>query len=339
MQHAPHRTYHPFPEHDNSGREDPQEKSGDINRETARIPVLKTINANYFVVKGFFITPCIPSVSMEPVKKTKNLPLLPVLAGLMIVISFLVAAGCTGKPPVPSDLPLNGTGWTLTGYFSNGTSLQALNGTTVTLNFGDGGHITGSAGCNHYFASSTIKGTAITIGQAGSTEMYCTAAGVMEQESAYLTLLTKASSVTEGNDRLTLEDAKGTTILSFARTVPPAPEPLIGTNWTLDSFSAAGAVSSVIAGTTITAVFHDDGSVVGSAGCNRYFASYTVTGTSVSVGSAGSTKMYCTSPGVMQQESTYLASLSRASTFTINGDRLSLADAKGTTLLSFAKES
>lgn len=304
---------------------------------TARIPILKTIGANYVVVKGFFITLFIPYILMEPVKKTRNLPFLPVLAGLMILIPLLVAAGCTGKPPVPSDLPLNGTRWTLTGYISNGTSLQTLNGTTVTLDFSDERRITGSAGCNHYFASYEIKGTAIMIGQAGSTEMYCTAAGVMEQESAYLTLLTKASSVTAGNDRLTLADARGRTILSFTRTVPPAPEPLVGTNWTLGSFHTADAVSSVIAGTTITAVFNEDGSVVGSAGCNRYFASYTVTGTSMSIGTAGSTKMYCTSPGVMQQESTYLASLSRATTFTISGDQLSLADAKGTTLLSFTR--
>jgi heat shock protein HslJ len=49
--------------------------------------------------------------------------------------------------------------------------------------------------------------------------------------------------------------------------------------------------------------------------------------------------MYCTSPGVMQQESTYLTSLSRAAVFTITGDRLILADANSATILSFTKES
>jgi heat shock protein HslJ len=47
--------------------------------------------------------------------------------------------------------------------------------------------------------------------------------------------------------------------------------------------------------------------------------------------------MYCTGPGVMQQETTYLASLSRAAAFSITGNRLSLADANGSTLLSFTK--
>jgi heat shock protein HslJ len=276
---------------------------------------------------------------MEPLKKTGKLPLFPVLVSLMVLITVLIAAGCTGKSPVPSGLPLDGTGWTLTGYVSNGTSLQLLNGTTVTMVFSDAGQITGSAGCNHYFARYEMKGTAVTIGQAGSTEMYCTAPGVMEQESTYLVLLGKAASVTAGDTSLTFTDAKGSPILSFARIVPPAPEPLVGTIWTLDSFYTADAVSSVIAGTSITAVFDKDGKVTGSAGCNRYFASYTITGTSMSIGSAGSTAMYCTSPGVGQQESTYLASLGRAATFTITGNRLNLADTNGKTLLSFTKES
>ena len=50
----------------------------------------------------------------------------------------------------------------------------------------------------------------------------------------------------------------------FTRTIPPAPQPLVGTNWTLESFHTADAVSSVISGTTINAVFGEDGKVSGS---------------------------------------------------------------------------
>jgi heat shock protein HslJ len=240
--------------------------------------------------------------------------------------------------PVPPGLNLDGSGWTLTGYVSDGVSREVLESTTVTLEFSDNGRITGSAGCNHYFASYGLTGSAITIGQAGSTEMYCMAPGVMEQESAYLALLSRAASVTAGYDTLTFADATGSTILSFARKVPPRPAPLVGTNWTLDSFYANDAVSSLIAGTTINAVFDSDGSVTGSAGCNRYFGSYNVTGNSIVTGSLGSTKMYCNGPGIMQQESSYLAALGRTAAYTISGNRLSLADANGTTLLSFTRE-
>jgi heat shock protein HslJ len=275
---------------------------------------------------------------MEPEKKTRKLPHLTVVAGLMILIP-LIAAGCIGNSPVLADIPLNGTGWTLTGYVTNGTSLQTLNNTMVTMVFSNEGRITGSAGCNHYFATYEIKGTTITIGQAGSTEMYCSAAGVMELEGTYLTLLGKASLVTAGNDTLTFADSNGSPILSFARIVPSAPEPLAGTTWTLDSIYTVDAVSSVTAGTIITAVFDENGRLTGSAGCNHYFVSYNVTGISMSIGPAGSTKMYCNGPDVMLQETTYFSSLSRAAAFTISGNRLSLADANGTTLLSFTKES
>jgi heat shock protein HslJ len=275
---------------------------------------------------------------MESLKNTRTHPLLPVLAGLMILVSFLTAAGCTGNTAVPGNIPLNGSSWTLAAYTQNGTSMPALNGTTVTLIFDKEGSITGSAGCNHYCASYGLKGSAITIGQAGSTEMYCTAPGIMEQESSYLALLGRAASVSAGDTTLTLADAQGEEILSFARMVPPAPAPLVGTNWTLDSFYSADAVSSVEAGTTITAVFDQVGNVAGSAGCNHYFASYSVTGTMMTLGAPGSTKMYCTGQGIMQQESTYLASLSRAAAFSISGNRLSLSDAKGAVLLSFTRE-
>jgi heat shock protein HslJ len=271
---------------------------------------------------------------MQPGKKTERLPLLPVIAGAMIIIPLLFVAGCTGQAPEPG---LSGTAWTLTGYVHNGTPVQALTAPKVTMDFGNDGQITGSAGCNHYFASYEVKGSAITIGPAGSTVMYCSDPGEMDQESAYLTLLGQAATIVADGDRLTLADAKGIPILTFTKTVPPAPEPLAGTNWTLESFHTADSVSSVIAGTTINAVFGEDGKVSGSAGCNRYFATYNMTGSSLSTGTAGSTKMYCGMPGVMAQENKYLALLGNVKTFTIEGRQLSLKDEKGTTILSFEK--
>jgi heat shock protein HslJ len=245
----------------------------------------------------------------------------------MLLISLILAAGCTGQ--APPGVQLNGTGWTLTGYVHDGTPVQVLNGTTVTLAFGDGERITGSAGCNHYFASYEVKGTGITIGQAGSTEMYCTTPGVMEQESTYLSLLGQAKTVTS---MVTVWP-----VLSFNKILPPVPAPLVGTNWTLESFHSGDSVSSVIAGTTLTAVFSEDGRVSGSAGCNSYFAHYNSTGTSLSISGIGSTKMYCGAPGVMEQESTYLSRLGQVTSFTIEGNHMSVSDAKGIPLLSFVK--
>ncbi|HOX36131.1 MAG TPA: hypothetical protein PLO06_10590, partial [Methanoregulaceae archaeon] len=80
---------------------------------------------------------------MEPIERSRKIPHLPVLAGLMIVIPVLVVAGCTGN-----DMVLDGTKWVLSGSLSNGTLAPPLAGTTITLEF-TGETISGSAGCNH----------------------------------------------------------------------------------------------------------------------------------------------------------------------------------------------
>jgi len=53
------------------------------------------------------------------------------------------------------------------------------------------------------------------------------------------------------------------------------------------------------------------------------------------IGVAGLTKMRCTSPGMVVQESACPASLIRAATFTIIGNRLVLADENGTMIHSY----
>jgi heat shock protein HslJ len=251
----------------------------------------------------------------------------------MLLIPFILTAGCTGQP----DVHLEGTRWTLTGYVEDGRPAQPLAGTSITLEFGTDNRIGGSGGCNLYFASYDVSGTKITIGQAGSTEMYCGTPGVMEQESTYLSLLSTVKSVTADDNHLTLSDAQGTPVLSFARIVPRLPEPLVGTTWRLESFHTEDTVSSVLSGITITAVFEEDGRVIGSAGCNTYFARYNLTGNLLSISTIGTTKMNCGTPGVMEQENTYLALLGKVTTFTIEGERMSVADAGGATLLSYTK--
>lgn len=275
---------------------------------------------------------------MEPRSTTQKISQFPILAMLMILIPLLLATGCTENPPEPAELHLEGTSWTLTEYVYNGTSRHVLPGTTVTLSFGEGGGISGSAGCNCYFGSYRLNDTTITIGQLGQTEMACLDLDTMDQEWRYLSLLSDAVLVTARDDTLSLADSRGNTILSFERMVPPEPKPLVGTNWTLNCFGTSASVSSVISGTTITAVFDSEGRVTGSAGCNQYFGSYTLEGDSLSIHTIGSTKMNCPGPGIMEQEATYLEYLGRVTGFGINGDSVSLRDEYRRTILVFTAE-
>lgn len=257
----------------------------------------------------------------------------------------------------PAALP--GTSWRLASLAGeNGTMAPVLSGTNVTLVFGAYNRLGGSAGCNSYGADYSVDGTNLRIEPPIRTEMYCTSPpGIMEQEDRYLAHLVNASSyrvervMADGgrisldatissrteNDRLVLTDRNGTDILVFEPVARTPDLPLVGTDWVLESYSTGGdAVSSLIAGTTITATFAPDGNVTGNAGCNHYGGSYSLDGGNLSVSSVYSTKMNCNHPeGVMAQENTYLNLLTSVAGYRIDGDRLDLRDTDAKPLLSY----
>jgi len=237
------------------------------------------------------------------------------------------------------DLPLTGTDWVLEGYNTGGDAVSSvIAGTTITAEFAPDGRVTGNAGCNHYGGNYTADGANLSISSVYSTLMYCSEPeGVMDQEARYLRLLANVTSYRVEGDRLVLTDEADTDLLFFVQAEELPPLPLSGTRWLLESYSLEGdGVSSVIAGTTITAEFAPDGKVTGNAGCNRYFASYEVSGDTMTIGPAGSTKMYCSEPeGVMDQEARYLTLLESTAGYRIDGDQLNLLDEDGKTLLSY----
>jgi len=239
------------------------------------------------------------------------------------------------------DLPLTGTDWVLDGYSTGGDAVSSLvNGTTITAKFAPDGNVTGNAGCNHYGGSYRLDGANLSVSSLYSTLMYCGEPGVMEQEGRYLGLLANVSSYRVEGDRLTLLDGSGVGLLFFVQAEEVPPAPLTGTNWVLDGYSAGkDAVSSVIAGTTVTATFSPDGNVTGNAGCNSYRAAYRLDGTSLSVSPPVSTRMYCGEPeGIMEQENRYLTLLESVAGYRIDGNRLDLLDEAGKTLLSYRAE-
>jgi polar amino acid transport system substrate-binding protein len=112
--------------------------------------------------------------------------------------------------------------------------------------------------------------------------------------------------------------------------------PLAGRSWQMTSYYDGQAVISALAGTEVTAVFGDDGSVSGSAGCNTYNATYQADGNSLTVGSVTATRQTCSEPeGIMEQESAYLVALESATAYQIEGDELELTDAEGVQVATF----
>lgn len=80
--------------------------------------------------------------------------------------------------------------------------------------------------------------------------------------------------------------------------------------------------------TRVTVTFGDE-RVNGSAGCNSYFGSVTVRGDNLDIGLLATTRVYCTSPDVRDQEQRFLAALQSARTFRIVGTELRISDAEG----------
>ena len=237
-----------------------------------------------------------------------------------------------------AEIPISLTDgtWLMTSYNNGkGGVVSALADVEVTAIFGEDGRLSGSAGCNTYGASYEVDGNKIAIGMGMSTMMMCLEQEIMAQEAAYLAALPTAATFKIEGSKLELRDATGALVASY--THQPA-TPLVGPTWLLTSYNnGKGGVVSALADTEVTAVFGADGTLSGSAGCNRYSAPYEVDGNKIKIGLAISTMMACPEP-IMTQEQAYLAALPQAATFNIQGTRLELRDATGALLASYSPQ-
>ena len=157
--------------------------------------------------------------------------LIPIFAVLFLA---LLVAGCTTQAPatpppttvtvppttvpVPTATPtplkdpaLIGS-WNLKGAMVGGGTQPVILNTQPTITFNSDGTLTGFGGCNNYFGSYTLTGQttkfgpSITIGNLGSTQMYC--AETSDLELTYLNLLrsTMAYSITNNKMLLTTDE-------------------------------------------------------------------------------------------------------------------------------------
>ena len=115
---------------------------------------------------------------------------------------------------------------------------------------------------------------------------------------------------------------------------------LAGSEWTLISFETDTGVIPAAREAPATLTFSAAGEqadrLSGSGGCNRYFASYTLTGDRLHIRAMGSTRMMC-DPVRMAQEDRFFQALSTAEHCELSQGELLIAYAGGT--LRFAPSS
>jgi heat shock protein HslJ len=239
-------------------------------------------------------------------------------------VSFLAAAlfGWFDASTSVEVAALEGTAWTLTALA--GRSL--VPGSTITLRF-DGGRAQGSDGCNRYTAPYSVNGSTLQIGpNVASTQMACPTA-LMQQAEAFANALLSARSYSMTAGQLNLLGADGAATAVFAAQSTA----LAGTAWSVTGYNdGRQALVSVLADTSLTMAFSNDGKAAGSAGCNRYTAGYSVEGAKLEFGPPAATRMICPRPdGVMEQEQLFLKALGMVATARFEGDRLELRSASG----------
>jgi heat shock protein HslJ len=123
-------------------------------------------------------------------------------------------------------------------------------------------------------------------------------------------------------DTLTLGYAGGELRFTSAQAQGQAAGSLEGTRWQLVGFDTGTASESPVAGSQITAEF-TDGKIGGTAGCNGYGGSYTVSGSNITFGELNQTLIGCDTP-LAEQEARYTAALLAATAYQLTGNTLTI---------------
>lgn len=121
---------------------------------------------------------------------------------------------------IKQDLTLADTHWIVTGY-NNGKQavVSLIQGTQITMTFGNDGKVSGNAGCNRFTADYSVEEMSIRIGQAASTKMMCLEpAGVMEQENAFLQAMSSVAKFHPEGNQLELRTGDGAIAIQLTRT-------------------------------------------------------------------------------------------------------------------------
>ena len=250
------------------------------------------------------------------------------------VLLLLSLGACGGEGGNVSGSPsgLQGVTWVLDRGSIDGLVATAPADARVDIRF-EADEVGGRSGCNSYGGTYEADGAELSFGALGGTEMACEPASLMELETAYLAALGQVRTYRATDDELVLTG--GGARLAFAPEEPAEPLPLVGTRWDLASLGYGGdAVASPVQGTDAHVRFDADGSVTGSTGCNSFGGTYEVESEAIAIGEVRMTLKAC-EPDVSQQEDVFHRGLVRASTFSIDGDTLTLADAQGAFLVSF----
>lgn len=141
---------------------------------------------------------------------------------LTVVLLTVTCARAEAREAQPgADDRLANTRWVLASFGDEGVQSSVVEGSTITLNFGDDGRASGSGGCNSYLSLYAERGNGLMFGKIASTKRACVDERANRQEQRYLAALGAASRFELSGGRLTIFQGDGRGSLNFT-SVPVA---------------------------------------------------------------------------------------------------------------------
>jgi len=175
-------------------------------------PLAFSLNIHRPITSGTY--GLVAEISIGGQVRFRNAQPVPVDPSTGIPVEILVqSVPSNPMPPLP-ELPadLVDALWTVTSV--GGTPVSSER--PITLTIASDMRASGHAGCNNYFAETSIEGSSIAFGPAAATRMAC-APDLMAQESAYLSTLGAITSFELDNMQLRLLDAAGVPLVGLVR--------------------------------------------------------------------------------------------------------------------------
>jgi len=147
-----------------------------------------------------------------------------------LCIAFLISCGGgsggrgsadTSRAPEPiPEVITPDVGWKVQYYRSGDDLVTPLNGTNITAIFGSDGRLSGSTGCNNYFATYDTTSQSVNIDKIALTKMACSnEVGIMKQEATYVENLNSAVKATMADNSLILKNSDDETLVTFILTL------------------------------------------------------------------------------------------------------------------------
>ena len=228
------------------------------------------------------------------------------------------------RPPLSS---LNGSTWYLW-YMNNtatlpGSSIYAL----FTINAdGASGTMSGSAGCNSYVAT---FGNNMGIQTSLNAHNTCNKpAGIMEQESTYMNMLSRGYGYWQTGDQLILNTGQGVLTYRSSKPAESADQThlLVEKTWYLVSYNSSYSEAGTQEPFTL---FKTDGTLTGFSGCNSFQGAYSTRHTADNDLEFKFYKAACPSSSLDAQEKAMFGILNSAKSYQVAESVMQLVGEQG----------